>query len=244
MFALPFAYIGAMLSGIDISPVKWLFITLAMVGARTAAMSLNRLIDLKYDRANPRTADRTLPKGKMRLSTVVLIIIASLGLLVFSAYSLNYLCLILSPIAVLLLVLYSYLKRFTYLCHIVLGSILGCAPVGGWIAMTGRIALPPVLLGIAVMFWSAGFDIIYACQDYQFDIDRKLHSIPVKFGLKQALRISYFFHIMTLTLIIFTGLLLGQNFVFYTGVIIVGALLAYEHVLVKPDEINNINKAF
>ena len=110
--------------------------------------------------------------------------------------------------------------------------------------MTGRIALPPVLLGIAVMFWSAGFDIIYACQDYQFDIDRKLHSIPVKFGLKQALRISYFFHIMTLTLIIFTGLLLGQNFVFYTGVIIIGALLAYEHVLVKPDEINNINKAF
>lgn len=244
IFALPFAYIGAMLSGTGSSVSKLVLIALAMVGARTAGMSLNRIIDLKYDRINPRTAERTLPKGKMRLSTVMLIIAVSFGLLMFSAYSLNFLCFILSPITVILLALYSYLKRFTFLCHIVLGMILGCAPIGGWIAMTGRIELPPVLLGIAVMFWTAGFDIIYACQDYKFDISQKLYSIPVKFGLKHSLGISYLFHVMTLILILCTGLLLRQNFIYYIGVIIVGALLVYEHTLVKPDNTGNIDKAF
>ena len=144
----------------------------------------------------------------------------------------------------MLLVLYSYLKRFTSLCHLVLGTILGCAPAGGWIAMTGRIDLPPVLLGIAVLFWTAGFDIIYACQDYQFDIKQQLHSLPVKYGVTTALKISSFFHAVMFLLIISAGLLLRQNMVFYCGVAIVGVLLIYEHAIIRPGETENLNKAF
>lgn len=244
IFALPFAYAGAILSGGENSLSKWILITLAMVGARTAGMSLNRLIDLKYDRANPRTANRTLPGGRMKLPTVLVIITASLGLFLFSAYSLNFLCFILSPVALLLLFSYSYLKRFTSLCHVALGLTLACSPVGGWIAMTGRLEMPPVLIGIAVMFWVAGFDIIYACQDYTFDSREKLFSIPVRFGLKRALQISCIFHVITVVLLFYAGLLLRQNIIYYLGVIIVAGLLVYEHLLVGPEKTDNIHRSF
>ncbi len=244
VFALPFAYIGAMLSGGEHTLEKWILITIAMAGARTAGMALNRLIDLRYDARNPRTADRTLPKKKMKLSTVLIITIVSLAIFEYAAYSLNTLTLILSPLAIIMLVSYSYLKRFTYLSHVVLGLILASAPIGGWIAMTGNLEITPVILGAAVMFWVAGFDIIYACQDYDFDKKENLHSIPVKFGVKQALAISYVFHILTLILLFATGWLLNQNIYFYIGVMITAGFIVYEHMLVKPGETHNINKAF
>lgn len=243
LFALPFAYMGAVLSGGG-SVLKWILVTLAMVGARTAGMSLNRLIDRKIDEKNPRTQNRTLPSGKMEISTVWVIVIASIALFLWSAYSLNPLCLILSPIALILLFLYSYLKRFTYLCHVVLGMILGSAPIGGWIAMTGKLDIVPVLLGIAVMLWTAGFDIIYACQDYQFDMKEKLYSIPVKFGLSRALLISGIFHIITAVLIFYVGFALGLNLIYFVGAVIVSGLLAYEHYLVRPQKLDSIEKAF
>ncbi|HCT64190.1 MAG TPA: 4-hydroxybenzoate octaprenyltransferase [Lachnospiraceae bacterium] len=243
LFALPFAYMGGVLADGG-SVFKWILVTLAMIGARTAGMSLNRLIDRKIDEKNPRTKNRILPSGKMKNSTVWLIVILSLVLFLWSAYLLNPLCFILSPTALILLFLYSYLKRFTYLCHIVLGIILGAAPVGGWIAMTGRLDIAPILLGVAVIFWTAGFDIIYACQDYQFDIKEKLFSIPTKFGVSKALIISEMFHVITILLIFYVGFILGLNLIYFMGVIIVAGLIAYEHYLVRPEKLNSIQRAF
>lgn len=251
IFALPFAYLGAFLAikGIP-SGHQLLWITLAMVGARTAAMALNRLIDRQSDAKNSRTAQRAIPKGLLSVAEVWLYVVASWGLLLVAAWQLNPLHLTvplpvkLMPIAVFILTLYPYTKRFTWTCHLVLGLADGLAPVGAWIGITGRWDFPATLLGLAVMSWIAGFDIIYACQDYEFDRDEGMYSIPARFGLKKALVISGLLHILTVVFLGWAGGVLGLSYLYWIGVIIASGILIYEHSLVSPTDLSRLDAAF
>src|SRR5512138_3472752 len=196
IFALPFAFTGAVLAARGIpTPTQVLWILLAMVGARTAAMGLNRLIDAQIDARNPRTAGRAIPAGLLDRGTVVLFVLLSVLLLLAAAANLNRLCLYLAPVALFFLVLYSYCKRFTALAHVVLGLCLAAAPLGAWIAIRGEVELPPVLLAAAVLFWVAGLDILYALQDLDFDRASGLHSIPVALGVRGSLWTARIFHL-------------------------------------------------
>ncbi len=245
LFALPFAYLGAFLAANGVPPVLKLFwITLAMIGARTAAMSLNRLIDRHIDARNPRTAQRALPAGQLRVNEVYLYTVLSFLLLGYSAYQLNILALWLMPIAVFFLVLYSYTKRFTWACHLVLGISLGLAPAGAWIGVTGHWALAPILLGLGVMTWVAGFDVVYACQDVEFDRREGLHSIPVIFGLQRGLEISSVLHILAPIFFIAVGVVMSLNWLYYVGVAIAIVLLYRQHRLVSADDFSKIGAAF
>lgn len=245
IFALPFAYLGAFFAtgGIP-SMTKLLWITLAMVGARTAAMSLNRLIDRHIDAMNPRTSARALPSGHLGVGEVYLYTLLSFLLLGYSAYKLNMLALKLMPIAVFFLVFYSYTKRFTWACHFVLGISLGLAPAGAWIGVTGHWALPPVLLGFGVIVWVAGFDIVYACQDIEFDRREGLHSIPAIFGLTRGLEISAFLHVIAPLLFIATGIVMHMNVFYYIGVSIAIILLYRQHRLVSASDLSKVGIAF
>jgi 4-hydroxybenzoate polyprenyltransferase len=245
IFALPFAYLGAILA-CEMVPsfYYWVWITLAMVGARTAGMALNRLIDRRIDANNPRTQMRALPKQLIPLWQVWLLSITSFVLLLFSAYKLNSLCLILSPLAVVLLVGYSWLKRWTWLSHLGLGAVLACAPIGGWLAIMGRFDITPIILGLGVLFWAAGFDLIYATQDVDFDRQNKLYSIPQSFGIKNALFVSRFFHILTVVALIMIGGMTSLGLCYWIGVITTTILLAYEHSLVSPTDLSRVNQAF
>lgn len=245
LFALPFAYLGAFLASGGVPSVsKLLWITLAMVGARTAAMSLNRLIDRHIDARNPRTAQRALPAGQLRVNEVYLYTLLSFLLLGYSAYKLNLLALMLMPIAVFFLVLYPYTKRFTWACHLVLGISLGLAPAGAWIGVTGHWALAPILLGLGVMFWVAGFDVVYACQDVEFDRKEGLHSIPAIFGVQRGLEISSFLHILAPLLFIAVGVVMSMSWLYYLGVAISIILLFRQHRIVTVDDLSNIGVAF
>ncbi len=245
LFALPFAYLGAFLASEGVPSVSKLFwITLAMIGARTAAMSLNRLIDRHIDARNPRTAQRALPAGQLRVNEVYLYTVLSFLLLGYSAYQLNLLALWLMPIAVFFLVLYSYTKRFTWACHLILGISLGLAPAGAWIGVTGHWALAPILLGLGVMTWVAGFDVVYACQDVEFDRREGLHSIPAIFGLKRALEISSGLHIIAPIFFIAVGVVMSMSWLYYVGVAIAIVLLYRQHRLVSADDFSKIGVAF
>lgn len=246
IFALPFAYFGAFLAaGGFPSLAKFVWITLAMIGARTAAMSLNRLIDRFIDAKNPRTMQRAIPAGLLKAGEVYVYTILSFVLLGISAYKLNMLAFKLMPAAVFVLVFYSYTKRFTWGCHLFLGLALGIAPIGAWVGITGSLALLPIVLGLGVMLWVAGFDIIYACQDVEFDIKEGLHSIPSIFGLNKALRISASFHIIALMLFFILGIMdpiLG--IAYYLGVIIAAVLLYRQHKIVSSSDLSKIGVAF
>lgn len=245
LFALPFAYLGAFLAANGVPPkLKLFWITLAMIGARTAAMSLNRLIDRHIDARNPRTAQRAIPAGQLRVKEVYLYTVLSFLLLGYSAYQLNILALWLMPIAVFFLVLYSYTKRFTWACHIILGISLGLAPAGAWIGVTGHWALAPILLGLGVMTWVAGFDVVYACQDVEFDRQEGLHSIPSIFGLQRALEISAGFHIMAPLFFIAVGVVMSMSWLYYVGIMIAIVLLYRQHRLVSADDFSKIGVAF
>ncbi len=245
IFALPFAYLGAFLASHGVpSMMKLFWITLAMIGARTAAMSLNRLIDRHIDARNPRTSQRALPAGQLRVAEVTLYTILSFLLLGFSAYKLNILALFLMPIAVFFLVLYSYTKRFTWACHFVLGISLGLAPAGAWIGVTGHWALAPVLLGLGVMTWVAGFDVVYACQDVEFDRREGLKSIPAIFGLRRGLEISAFLHTIAPIFFILVGVVMAMGWLYYVGVGIAIVLLFRQHRLVSADDFSKIGVAF
>ncbi|MGI6119785.1 MAG: UbiA-like polyprenyltransferase [Desulfosporosinus sp.] len=245
IFALPFAYLGAFLAANGVPGISKLFwITLAMIGARTAAMSMNRLIDRHIDARNPRTAQRALPAGRLRVNEVYIYIVLSLLLLGYSAYQLNILAFRLMPIAVFFLVLYSYTKRFTWACHIVLGISLGLAPVGAWIGVTGHWALAPILLGLGVVTWVAGFDVVYACQDVEFDRQEGLHSIPANFGLQKGLEISALLHILAPTFFIAVGVVMSMGWLYYMGVAIAILLLYRQHRLVTVDDFSKIGIAF
>lgn len=246
VFALPFALSGLVLASPQPPAFLTVFFTiLAFVGARSAAMTLNRLIDLKIDGKNPRTQDRALPAGRIKKSTAFIFAVLSFGLMLGAASQLPPLCLQLSPIAVFWLSFYSYTKRFTYLCHIVLGIALGGAALGGWIAAGGELGnAAPWLLALAVSTWVAGFDIIYASQDVGFDQEEKLFSLPSKFGIGKALLISRGLHVLTVSALLALGFNLHLSWFYWLGAASVAAMLIYEHSLVSEKDLSKVNAAF
>jgi 4-hydroxybenzoate polyprenyltransferase len=245
VFALPFALCGAMLAAGGIpTGHQLLWIVIAMVGARSAAMAFNRLADASIDAANPRTRTRALPAGHLTPVFVGTFVVLSSGIFVLAAAQLNRLALWLSPVALAVLLLYSYTKRFTRWSHLVLGFALGIAPAAAWIAVRGSLDGRILLLTAAVTFWVAGFDVLYACQDFEFDRDAGLHSIPRHLGIRRALWVARAFHMIMLALLI--GLLwsFGLGKLALAGVAVVAALLAYEHSLVSADDLSKLNAAF
>ena len=246
LFALPFAFLGAVLAAGGLP--EWhqiLFITLAMVGARSAAMTFNRIVDRDIDAENPRTANRELPSGQLSVGFAWAFLSASILLFLFAAYSLNWLAFVLSPIALVSILGYSYAKRFTALAHVLLGWALAISPTAAWIAVRGTIDSElPLLLSLFVLMWTAGFDVLYACQDYEFDKRSGLRSIPARFGIKNSLRISRLFHTQAFVvlLIFFAASELGS--IAFAGVLAVGALMIYQHMLVKVDDLSRMNAAF
>jgi 4-hydroxybenzoate polyprenyltransferase len=245
IFALPFAYMGLLLGARGVpSFYYWFWVTMAMIGARTAAMGFNRIIDRKIDALNPRTMNRHLPKGLISVQAVWGMVILSLLLLEYSAWKLNWFCVILSPLVVFLLWFYSYTKRFTWMSHFVLGLVEAAAPIGGWIAVTGKLALAPIYIGISVVFWLAGFDIIYSCQDYEFDQKEGLFSIPARFGIEKALFISSLLHILTFIFMVLAGITMQVGIWYWLGIAANVLLLVYEHSIIKPKDLSRLNMAF
>ncbi len=248
VFAFPFALMGAVLASLESGAyptwAQLLWICLAMVGARSAAMGLNRLIDAPIDAENPRTAGRHIPSGAVSRREAWLFIVASTALLLVAAWMLNPLCFFLAPVALGLFVLYAYCKRFTSLAHVVLGLCLAGAPVGAWIALRGDLGWPVVLLGLAVLFWVAGFDIFYALQDLDFDRQKGLHSIPVRLGEKNAILLAKSFHGAMVLLLLVIGLITPLGWIYHAGLAVVCALLLYEHRLVRPGDLSRLDAAF
>ncbi|MBE3596140.1 MAG: UbiA family prenyltransferase [Hydrogenibacillus sp.] len=250
IFALPFAYMGLVLGHVDAygtwpSIALWFWTTMAMVGARTAAMSLNRVIDRAIDALNPRTKDRPLVSGRISGAEVWLYIVLSFGLLFLSAYMLNPLAVKLLPIAVFFLVFYSYTKRFTWLSHLILGVTDALAPLGGWVAATGRLdAQAAWWLFLAVVFWIAGFDVIYATQDLEFDRRHGLYSIPARFGLARSLWIARGFHGLTIVFLLGLWWTMRLGWPFGLGVLAAAVILGYEHAILSPHDMSRLNLAF
>ncbi len=244
IFALPFALTAALMAARGFPSLYQLFwITVALFGARTAAMSLNRAIDAEIDARNPRTANRHIPRGIVKRSEAILLAVFGFAVMVFAAYKLNRLALELSPVAIFVLTLYSFTKRFTALCHVVLGIAVALAPLGAWVAVRGSIDLPAVILSLSVAFWVAGFDIIYALQDVEFDRKEGLYSIPAKLGERGALLISRIFHLLTLAGLVWVGVLEGMGFFYYLGLLISTVFMVKEHILVTRDR-SKIGYAF
>lgn len=235
LFSLPFALIAMIwaANGIpDFDVVFWILV--ALVGGRNGANALNRWVDKDIDIKNPRTANRHMPRGEVNSYEVWAIVIFCFAIFELAAYKLNPLCFILSPVALFLFVIYSYTKRFTWICHIILGITCAGAPVGAWLAVTGKFALTPIVLGAVVTLWVAGFDIIYGTQDIKFDRENGLFSIPAKFGLKGALRISELFHFIMICLLISLYFIMDLSWIYLIGIIISGGLLVLEHYIVSP----------
>ena len=245
VFALPFALLSALLAS-----EGWpggrevLWIVVAMVGARSAAMAFNRLADVRIDALNPRTRSRALPAGHLSRLFVILFTVASASVFVLAAYQLNPLCFRLSFPVLLILLLYSYTKRFTRLSHLYLGLCLGLAPLGAWIAVRGEIGWPPLLLGLAVLLWTAGFDIIYACQDVEFDRRQALFSIPEGYGIERGLKVSRGLHIGMLLALLALVRVQGLGWISLLGILLVAGLLWQEHRLVRPNDLSRVNAAF
>jgi 4-hydroxybenzoate polyprenyltransferase len=245
IFALPFAFMGAFLAARGLPGLAQCgWISLAMVGARSAAMAFNRLVDERFDAQNPRTENRALPRKLVARSFVVFFMVLTCSILMFAASMLNNLSFKLSPVALVIVFFYSYTKRFTWLSHLFLGISLACAPIGAWIAIRGHIAPAPLILGLAVALWVAGFDVIYACQDIDFDRRAALYSIPQRFGLAGALWISGALHLMMVGLLILLFLEERLGGLSGAGLVMVTALLAYQHSLVKPTDMSRANTAF
>ncbi len=251
VFALPFALAAVALAGptrrVTLGSLLWILI--AMVGARSAAMGFNRLADRNLDALNPRTSGWELPLGKVKVWEAALLITLSSVLFIYAAYRLNRLCFLLSPIALAIIFFYSFTKRFTWTSHLFLGLALSLAPMGAWLAITGFVdslteLLTPFLLGMAVLFWLAGFDVIYSLQDYEFDRKYGLHSIPARFGVTWGLRLSSLFHLLTLIFLTLVGFSAGLRAIYWSGLGVVAAILFWEHRLVKPDDLTRIDRAF
>lgn len=245
VFALPFAFTGALIAAGGIPSLRHIiWITVAMVGARTGAMGLNRIIDSKIDTLNPRTKDREIPKGVIKRGEAFFYTFLALAVFIFAAYKLNPLCLMLSPIAIFVVALYPYAKRFTSLSHLLLGLALSFAPFGAWVAIKGSINADILPLSLAVLFWVAGFDIFYAMQDMEFDKKHSLFSIPSRFGIKNSIRLAKLFHLITILLLLSLIPIFHMKGLYLAGVIIAAALLIYEHLLVKPHDLSRIDMAF
>lgn len=248
VFAFPFALMGVVLASLasqkapGITQVFW--VCVAMVGARTAAMGLNRLIDAKIDAGNPRTADRHIPAGKVSVAEAVLFVLAALVVFLFAAWMLNPLCFKLAPVVVAFFVLYAYCKRFTHFAHVVLGLCLAAAPIGAWIALRGDLGWSVLSLGLAVLFWVAGFDIFYALQDYDYDVAHGLHSVPSRLGKQKSFLLVRIFHALMLFFLLLVMPGSGLGWIYFSGVVVVAGLLVYEHLLVKPDDLSRLDAAF
>ena len=245
VFALPFALASALLAGGGRIPLRTLLlIVVAMVGARSAAMGFNRLADHAIDARNPRTAGRELPRGVLSRAQVWLFVVLSAAALVAAAALLNPLCLALSPVALAVVFGYSYTKSFTSLAHVVLGLALAIAPVGAWLAVRGRFDGTPLVIGGAVLFWVAGFDTLYSCQDAEFDRASSLHSLPARFGVARALLLARGFHVAAATLLLAVYWREPLHALYLGGVAAIAAGLAYEHSLVRADDLSRVNAAF
>lgn len=248
VFALPFALVGALLAARAAGGLPtWrqiVWIIVAMVGARSAAMTMNRIADIEYDRRNPRTANRALPKGELSVGFAAGFAIVAAALLVLAAWQLNPLALKLSPVALAILFLYSYTKRFTSWSHFVLGFCLGISPAAAWIAIRGSLDWRMLILCAAVTLWVGGFDVLYACQDVEFDKAAGLYSIPKKFGIARALLIARGMHIAMIGLLMWLAWTFNLAWPAWVGIAAVAALLIYEHSLVKPDDLSKMNAAF
>jgi len=246
VFALPFALSGLILAAPKLpEPLTVLYTIVAFAGARAAAMTLNRLIDSEIDARNPRTAERAIPRGRIKKVHALLGAVLSFAIMLGAASQLPLLCLQLSPIAIFWLSFYSFTKRFTWLCHIVLGIALGGAALGGWVAAGGTLATAaPWILALAVTTWVAGFDIIYACQDADFDKNEKLHSMPARFGVGTALNISRALHVVTVAGLFSLSQLLHMGVAYWVGLALVTGMLVYEHSIVSKDDLSRVNAAF
>jgi 4-hydroxybenzoate polyprenyltransferase len=245
VFALPFAYVGALLAVHDVpSAHDLLWITVAMFGARSLAMGLNRLIDAQLDARNPRTATRELPAGLLTRTQVILFCAAALVLFLLAVFQLNHVVRWLWPIPVAGFVIYPYLKRFTWLCHLWLGAVDGLAPVGAWVAITGKLPLEAWELGVAVAFWIAGFDLFYSLFDVDVDRREGLHSAATRFGVRGAFWGARAMHVLTVILLALAGIGLELGIWYWLGVAVVTVLLAVEHVLVSPGDLRRLNASF
>lgn len=245
IFSLSFALLSMLLAAKGMPKLSTLFwILVCFLGARTGANAINRVIDARIDARNPRTAGRQIPKGEVKRGEVIFFAAICFLVMLIGAYQLNLICFLLSPIALFLMIIYSYCKRFTWLCHLVLGVTCACAPVGAWLAVTGKLSLLPLFMGAANTLWVAGFDIIYGSQDYDFDKANGLHSIPVKFGVKGALKIAMAFHIITVLCLIITGLLAAElGVIYFAGLALIVCLFVMEYRLVSPTNLTNVNIA-
>lgn len=252
VFALPFALSAMLLAAGSGWPgwLTWLWVMLAMVGGRTYAMALNRLIDAEIDAKNPRTRMRAIPAGRVRRAEAWTLVLASAGLLIFATFQLPLICQWLLPVAFIILTAYSYVKRFSSLAHLVLGVALGSSAVGGWLAVTGELSWLAVIFGFAVVFWVAGFDIIYATQDVDFDQSAGLFSLPVALGIERSLLFSRIFHGLTAGLLVWFGLLYPYTGLFYwLAVVLAVGMLLYEHWIIRGDgdeaiRLERVNEAF
>lgn len=245
VFAMPFALMGAFLAARGV-PALAVFgwVVLAMVGARTAAMGFNRIADRDIDRKNPRTADRALPAAQVTLVESWIMVILASALFFFACYSLNRLTFLLSPLALGLTFFYSLTKRFTWLCHVVLGVALAFAPLGGWVAVKGTLVGYPFVLSLGVIFWVAGFDTVYACLDADFDRQAGLFSLPSRFGRPTAFKLAVLAHVIAFALFVATGIQTGLNYFYYIGIAFTGAALFYQHIVVNPRDLSRIQLSF
>ena len=246
IFALPFAVMSAFLAAGGMPEAgKLVWIVVCMVGARSAAMAFNRIVDARFDAKNPRTRERALPSGQVSVGSYLVFLIASSALFVFSAWMLNLLAFYLSPVALVIVFFYSLTKRFTAFSHFWLGLAISIAPVGAWVAIREEISFTSLLLGAAVVFWLIGFDILYSCMDVEADRVNRLHSIPQRFGVETALKMAFASHVvMVVLLLVLWELTVLLGGVYLAGVTLVAGLLAYEHSLVKKDDLSKVNRAF
>lgn len=244
LFSLPFGIVAMLLAAGGFPPFRLtLWILLALVSARTGANALNRFVDRDIDSRNPRTATRHIPGGSVSAREALLLSACCFAALVFAAFMIRPVCAFLLPAPLALMLVYSFTKRFTWACHIVLGAACACAPAGAWLAVTGDIALPSAVLGAAVMLWVAGFDIIYASLDERHDREEGLRSIPAEFGTKRAFAVSAAFHAVSVAFLIFTGALCSLGLMYYAGVAVIAGLLLYEHIMISPGSRKNIPAA-
>lgn len=245
VFALPFAFIGAFLAVRGVPPGPVLFwLIMAMVWARTAAMAFNRIVDRKFDAANPRTAERAIPVGTVSLAEAWGLVVIAASLFFLSCAMLNPLALLISPFALGLTMLYSLTKRFTWLCHLVLGVALALSPLGGWVAATGTLTGFPWLLSLGVLLWVAGFDTIYACLDAEFDRQTGLYSLPACFGSRRAFKLAVVFHVLAFACFVATGLLMELHYIFGGGLLLAAGALFYQHLVVSPGDLSRIRLSF
>jgi len=251
IFAMPFALIGFFYGlkviNYDLNRPWWLLlilVVLCMIFARSAAMAFNRWLDAEYDARNPRTVVREIPGGIILKKHAMMFVIFNCIAFIICTFFINTLCFVLGPVALFVILFYSYTKRFTVLCHLVLGLGLSLAPIGAYIAVTGQFAIVPILFSLSVLFWVSGFDIIYALQDEDFDKENNLHSIPSFMGTKKALRVSEFLHFLSAISVIAAGIIGYFSGLYWSGVVVFGFFLFYQHTLVKPKDLSKVNKAF